>query len=264
MISSQSERSQLPLHLRISEKIREWICIGQYLPGERLPSEHQLMEQFDVSRITVRRALSNLVHQGLIVSRHGKGAFVKEQQRVVYSLSSPFMFFDEDMARKGLTNSIKNLVFKSVQAPKHISQVLNLSERNSPVYWQKKLFSIEDVAVAMDVTYIVSELGQKYATELKQKMTFPVLEQHGIPLERLDATISCRQADYETSQYLELTLGSPLLVYSYTAYTTDDKPIVYGETLSSGDRLCYSVTLTERDGKGSIFGSVSEKGKINC
>jgi GntR family transcriptional regulator len=246
MLGSQPSRSPLPLHLKISETIREWICVGQYLPGERLPSEHQLMEQFDVSRITIRRALSNLVHQGLIVSRHGKGAFVKEQQRVVYSLSSPFMLFDKDMARQGLKNAIKNLVFKSVQASEQICQVLNLSDRNTRVYWQKKLFCIEDVAVAMDVTYILSELGKEYAGELKEKMTFSVLEQHGIPLERIDATISCRQADYETSQYLDLTLGSPLLVYSYTAYTTNDKPIVYGETLSSGDRLCYSVTLTQK------------------
>lgn len=244
MTNPQSERSPIPLHFKISEKIREWIYIGQYLPGERLPSEHQLMEQFDVSRITVRRALSNLVHEGLIVSRHGKGAFVKEKQRVVYSLSSPFLLFDEDMARQGLTNSIKNLVFKSVQAPEQVRQVLNLSERDDRVYWQKKLFFIEDVAVAMDVTYIFNELGKTYATQLKQKMTFPVLEQNGIFLERIDTTISCRQADRETSQHLKLTLGSPLLVYSYTAYTTNNQPIVYGETLSSGDRLCYSVSLT--------------------
>jgi GntR family transcriptional regulator len=245
MIGSQPNRSPIPLHLKISETIREWICVGQYLPGERLPSEYQLMEQFDVSRITVRRALSNLVHQGLIVSRHGKGAFVKEQQRVVYSLSSPFILFDEDMARQGLKNSIKNLVFQPVQASERVRQVFDLCDRNSLVYWQKKLFSIEDVAVAMDVTYILSELGKEYASELKQKMTFSVLEQHGIPIERLDTTIYCRQADYETSQYLELTLGSPLLVYSYTAYTTYNKPIVYGKTLSCGDRLCYSVTLTQ-------------------
>jgi GntR family transcriptional regulator len=68
MVQEASNPSQLPLHLAISEKLRQPIFSGEYLPGERLPSEHQLILQCDVSRITVRRAIANLVNQGLVVS----------------------------------------------------------------------------------------------------------------------------------------------------------------------------------------------------
>lgn len=247
------DQNHLPLHLIISEKLREGIINSQYLPGEQLPSEHKLMEQFGVSRITVRRAVSNLAHQGLVVSHHGKGVFVKEQRKVTYSLSNPLVLFDEDMARQGVTNSIKNLVFESVTAPDDVQKILNLPVNKPDVYLQKKLMLLDQVPVAVDATYILPALGKAFIKDLKCRMTFPILEENGVLIERVEATIASTQADYETSEYLNVSIGSPLLVYSYTAYTTNNKSVVCGEALSRGDRLCYSVVLTK--GKDKSFSS---------
>lgn len=104
---------------------------------------------------------------------------------------------------------------------------------------------LDGIPVAVDATYIIAELGKKLATELTNRMTFPVLEQNGVSISRIEATLASTQADYETSQYLDVAIGNPLLVYSYTAYTADDRPIVCGEALSRGDRLSYSVVLTK-------------------
>ncbi|KAB1988346.1 GntR family transcriptional regulator, partial [Haemophilus parainfluenzae] len=84
-----------PLHLSISERLRQEIFRGDYQAGEQLPSEHQLMQQFEVSRITVRRAIANLVQQGLVEAQRGRGVFVKAQHKVTRSLSNPLIFFDE-------------------------------------------------------------------------------------------------------------------------------------------------------------------------
>jgi GntR family transcriptional regulator len=258
MARSGSEHP-LPLHLTISEKLRAWIASGQYSPGDQLPSEHQLMVQFGVSRITVRRAIANLSNQGLVVSRHGKGVFVKEQRKVTYSLSSPLILFDEDMARQGVTNSIRNLVFKSVDAPDPVLQTLQLSEADRKVYFQKKLLLIDQAPVAVDATYILADLGTALAKDLKRRMTFPILEQNGVAIERIEAVLASAQADYETSEYLEVPLGSSLLVYSYTAYTSNNKPVVCGEALSRGDRLCYSVVLTRSAAQPSYSSQRSEE-----
>ena len=237
--------NHLPKHLSISEQLRQWIISGEYLPGEQLPSEHKLMAQFEVSRITIRRALSNLAHQGLVVSHHGKGVFVKDRGKVTYSLSSPLTLFDEDMARQGVSNSITNLVFESVTPPPEVKQLLQLSPQEQEVYFQKKLMLLDGVPVAVDATYILAELGKALATELTSCMTFPILEQNGVSITRIEANLASIQADYETSQYLDVAVGSPLLVYAYTAYTTNDRPVVCGEALSRGDRLSYSVVLTK-------------------
>lgn len=236
----------LPLHLLISEKLREQISSGVFQPGAQLPSEHQLMSEFEVSRITVRRAIANLVNQGLVVSQRGKGVFVKEQRKVTYSLSSPLVFFEEDMARQGVVSSIENLIFEAISAPPETEQALRLDSSQNEVYLQKKLLLIDGVPVAIDSTHILPHLGRSFAAELKSQMTFPVLEKNGVAIEQIEATLECTHADYETSEFLHVPLGGPLLVYCYTAYTHDYQPVLCGRCFSRGDRLAYSVVLTKR------------------
>ena len=71
-------RSDEPLYEQVREQLARSIAKGRYATGDQLPSEGELCDQFGVSRITVRQALANLVHSGLLVKRHGKGAFVAE------------------------------------------------------------------------------------------------------------------------------------------------------------------------------------------
>lgn len=241
-MAKSSDRASSPLHLAISEQIRLWLESGQYRPGDRLPSEHQLMAQFNVSRITIRRAISNLMQQGLVVSQRGKGVFVKEQRKVIYSLSSPFMVFDAAMRQQGLTTTIKTLMFELISTPEFVCQKLNLT-LETEVYLQKKVMVISGTSAVLDVSYLIADLGKAFASELMQNMTFAVLENHQVTVDRVEAVLSSRLADAETSQLLNLPLGSPLLVYEHTAYTTGDRAILYGETLSSAESLSYSVTL---------------------
>ncbi|PSB11371.1 GntR family transcriptional regulator [filamentous cyanobacterium CCP2] len=240
----------LPLHLFVSERLREQIINGQLQPSEQLPSEHQLMAAFGVSRITVRRAITNLVNQGLVVVQQGKGAFVKEQRKVIHSLSNPLIFYEEDMARQGVTSAIQTLVFEPVIPPPEVRSALNLESTRSKVYLQKKLLLLNGDPVGVDITYILPNLGKNYAKELQTQMTFPVLEKNGITIDRIEATLECTHADHEISQYLTVPLGSPLLVYCHTAYTVGNQPILHGKAVSRGDRLCYSVVLHRNSNRG--------------
>ncbi|MBX2863378.1 MAG: GntR family transcriptional regulator [Leptolyngbyaceae cyanobacterium MAG.088] len=234
--------SSVPLHISISEKLRQQIEAGDYQPGEKLPSEHQLMETFDVSRITVRRAVANLVSQGLAKSQQGKGVFVTPQKKVAYSLASPLMFLEQDLARKGIQFTFENLTFRKIRTPKKVQAMLQLPIK-STVYFQKKLLNMDGAVGAIDESYILSDLGKKFGAQLKQQMTFPTLEAHGIAIEQIDAVIECTHADYKMSGYLEVPLGQPLIMYRYTTYGSDQQPILYGETISRADRFCYSLSL---------------------
>ena len=234
----------VPLHISIAEKLRHQIESGDYLPGAKLPSEHQLMDTFNVSRITVRQAVANLVNQGLARTQQGKGVFVMPRQKVTYSLSSPLVFLEDDMARKDIDFTFESLTFRKVRSPKPIRAILNL-EGNPTVYFQKKLFRMDGAPGAVDLSYIVVELGQKFAQQLRHRMTFPTLEENGTVIEQIDAVVECTHADYEMSGLLDVPLGQPLIVYRYTAYTTDYQPILYGETISRADRFSYSLSVTK-------------------
>lgn len=246
MVRSIAPHDQLPLHLAISEKLREQILSGQYSPGEQLPSEHQLMEQFDVSRITVRRAIANLVSQGLVVAQRGKGVFVKEQQKVTRSLSNPLIFFDEDMSRQGVTATIRSLSFECVNAPQDVRRKLNLPATDKEIYCQKKVILTEQIPVALDITYIPLDIGSTFSRELQSSLIYPTLDKNGLSIERVETTLECTHATREISEHLEILLGAPLLINRYTAYTSRNLPIICGETISRADRLCYSVVLTKQ------------------
>jgi GntR family transcriptional regulator len=233
----------LPLHLSISEKLRQQIIEGLYQPGDMLPSEHQLISEFTVSRITVRRAIANLTQQGLVIVRQGKGTFVAAQQKVIYSLSNPLVFLEDDTAPQGIQIQVKTFVFEPVVAPLAVQEIL----QSSIAYLQKKVLLFNEIPGCVDITYILPELGEAYASELCQKMTFTTLAQHGISIEKIDTIIECTQANYETSVQLEVMLGHPLIVYRHTAYRGDNCPIVHGETLSRGDRFCYSIQVQRKN-----------------
>ncbi|MDX2099729.1 MAG: GntR family transcriptional regulator [Leptolyngbyaceae cyanobacterium bins.59] len=249
MDSSGPIRDSSPLHLVISEELRGQILNGDYAPGEQLPSEHQLMQQFQVSRITVRRAIANLVNQGLATSRRGKGVFVKSQQKAIYTLTNPLTFLEEDISRQGVSFAIQNLTLEPIAAPTTVQQILQLPSEQAEVYFQKKLLLLDGVPAAVDSSYLVAELGQACATNLKRRMTFPTLEQHGVAIERIAATLECTHASHELGEHLHVAMGSPIMVYSYTAYTLHHQPIVWGQTASRADCLSYAVVLNRTPGE---------------
>lgn len=246
MTSTVASRS-IPLHLAISEKLSAQILSGVYSPGEQLPSEHQLTLQFNVSRITVRRAIANLVNQGLVISNQGKGVFVKDRKKITRSLSNPLIFFDEDMARQGASASIHSLSFEIVIPPADVCIQLNLNQDPPRVYCQQKVILTDEIPVALDITYIPVDLGETFAQQLQSSLIYPTLDSNGVAIERVETILECTHATHTVSKHLDIPLGAPLLVNRYVAFTTGEKPVICGETLSRADRLCYSVTLTKQN-----------------
>lgn len=230
-----------PLHINVSQQIQQQILNGKYSSGDKLPSEKELIEIYQVSRITIRRAIANLVQQGLVTTHQGKGAFVTEQKKVTYTLANPLTFLERDLEAKGIKLSLQNIAFELVTPPLEVRNILNLSSTNPTAYLQKKLLLTDNVVGGVDITYILPEIGSELTKELKQNMTFPVLERHNYKIDRVTAIIECTNANLELGVYLKVPLGHPLLVYRHTAYTTDNCAILHGETISRGDRFCYSV-----------------------
>ncbi|NET36427.1 MAG: GntR family transcriptional regulator [Cyanothece sp. SIO1E1] len=239
---------QFPLHLDISEQLRQRIINGDYLPGTKLPSERQLIAEFQVSRITIRRAIANLVDQGLAIAHQGKGVFVIERRKAIYTLTNPGLFLADDLAHQGIELSLQNITFELVTPPATVQKILQLTTEQPWAYLQKKILLMDQIPGCVDVTYVLPDIGEALQEDLKRQMTFPTLEQHNITIERVEAIIECQNADHEMSEYLNVPLGYSLLVYRHTAYTVNDHPVVHGASISRGDRFCYSVNL-RRDKK---------------
>ncbi|WP_404400150.1 GntR family transcriptional regulator [Pelagibacterium halotolerans] len=91
-----------PLYLRLRRAIAETVDAGLAAPGQALPSERELAASLGVSRVTVRKAVEDLVREGVLVQRHGSGTFVAPKVTHVEQSLSSLTSFTEDMARRGL------------------------------------------------------------------------------------------------------------------------------------------------------------------
>ena len=133
-----NKQGQVPFHLDISEQLYQRIISGDYLPGAKLPSERELISEFQVSRITIRKAIANLVQQGLVITHQGKGVFVSDRHKVAYNLSNPLTFVTEDLARQGIELSLQNITFELVTVSEDVQEILQLHPNNPVAYLQKK------------------------------------------------------------------------------------------------------------------------------
>ncbi len=243
MVSSGQDTSSQPLHMVISEKLKEKIEAGLYEPGERLPSEFDLGELFGVSRTTVRKAIASLSQQGLVTTQRGKGIFVTDPHKISFSMSNPLLYFDAALKQQGYTSRVQSLRFQRIQAPAEVKRKLALTAKDAQVYWQEKIYYADDTPIALDITYYPEATGQALAEPLSQGFTYSTLVRNGIHLRAAKVSLESIPATYELSEYLAVPLGMPLLVFNYVACGGNRQPAVCGKTLSRSDWTCYTAEI---------------------
>ena len=130
IIGRLDEQSRAPLYQQLQRALRVAINNEVLAPDEALPPERDLAEEFNISRITVRKALDGLVAEGLLARRQGAGTFVTA--RVVKSFSK-LSSFSEDMISRGRTPRSEWLSRTAGAVTPEESMTLGLSP-GSPVY----------------------------------------------------------------------------------------------------------------------------------
>ncbi|MGD1931272.1 MAG: GntR family transcriptional regulator [Leptolyngbyaceae cyanobacterium] len=243
MVPSEQLSDKQPLHVAISEQLKQKIEVGDYVPGSRLPSEFDLGQVFGVSRTTIRKAIANLTQQGLVTTQQGKGIFVTEQHKISFSMSNPLMQFDAALQQQGYEARVHSLRFQPIEAPAEVSRQLQLTEPSAPVYWQEKIIYAAASPIALDITYYPAAIATPLASELQHGFTYSTLAQGGITLTAAAVRLESVPATYELSEYLAVPLGMPLLVFNYLAYQRDRQPVVCGKTLSRSDWTCYTAEV---------------------
>jgi GntR family transcriptional regulator len=98
-----------PRYLQLRDRLSEAIAAGILAPGSALPSEREICKLTDLSRVTVRKAIQALVESGDVVQKQGSGSFVTERAERLQQSLSQLTSFSEDMARRGMTTSVRML-----------------------------------------------------------------------------------------------------------------------------------------------------------
>ena len=235
-------------HSQISQWLREQIDKGVYEVDEKLPSENELAKKFDVSRVTIRRALQSLESDSIIYRCQGLGSFVSDE-RASHNLIK-LTDFNEDMAKAGLEPSSIVKKFEMVEAPDWLEPILNLAS-HSKVLQIDRLRLGDGEPVAFDSTWLPVLYGQLLDEKALDKTTiYSFLEEnYEIPVVRGCYKLSAEIADGTLSEVLNIDLKSPLFVIDRISYTIGEKPLYYQKRHYRNDKVVYQMTLERTPGE---------------
>lgn len=199
-----------PMHTQIREIIRRRMLDGTYAPHSQMPSESQMMEAFQVSRITIRQALGDLQKEGLIFKVAGKGRFVAKPK--AFQNLSRLQGFGEAMSPSGYETFSQVLSTRRIMANEVVAKRLEL-QPGEGVFEIERLRYLNREPISVDVSYFPIALGERLAQEdLATRDIFIILENDlGQQLTHADVQIETISADESLSRHLGIAEASPLL-----------------------------------------------------
>ena len=185
------KESKVPIHQQLYCYIKECIENGAYRENRTIPSEKEMQEMFEVSRITVRRAISDLEHDGYLTKRRGMGTVVSPRKKA--RDMAVFNSFSGDAKVKGDKPGSIILQCRMVEANVKVASMLRV-ENGEKVYFLKRLRLLNGRIIALHNTYISGRLGFPILGEDFDATTslYEYLEEHGIVLGSADETVEAR------------------------------------------------------------------------
>lgn len=237
-----SPRKQ-PLYGQLFDVLRERIQ-DDLLPGDQLPSERQLSEQYDISRTTVRLALERLEERGLIVRRQGKGAFVADEDRSSTDLGLCYSF-TEEMERLGKIPSAKILSFEEVGATKSVAKALGLS-LGAPVYDIHRLRLADDVPMLVGHSYLPAELFPGLTRErVAGEALYDIIERdYGQTIASAVEEVRASSASADEAKELGIDERVPVLGITRITHSDEGRIIENTRSVARADKFKYRVVHT--------------------
>ncbi len=237
----------VPLYHRVYVILLQKLTDGSYPVGQAMPSEDELAAGFNVSRVTIRKAMERLEHEGRIVRQRGRGTFPLALQPSAQEHENRFMRSQISLAQK--TNiTLLDYTFTKLPAP-----------------WQSQ-FGVEPDQDVLRITRIrfdtrspisktVCYLPSEFAIYLPEETisSLPIsasLTKAGVTLSRFKEHITAVLADSETAQQLEIDVGSALLMMTRWIEDDSGRTVELLQALYRPDRYEYRVEYQGKDQKG--------------
>lgn len=222
-------------------QLAESVQRGVYRPGSRLPAERVLARELQVSRVTVRKALSRLQDEGLLQSSAQQGWFVPS--RVVGP--PPVLQTFTEMARARGLQATSRILSTSVRpASLEEAERLRLAPAED-VFHVERLRGMGGRPLCLDKSTLpLSMVEPLVRTDLTDRSLYECLsELCGIEIVRSSHAVQAEAADSDLAGLLEVPLGSPVLIESDVAYSRNEVPVVLGTIWHRGDAYRFEADL---------------------
>jgi GntR family transcriptional regulator len=231
----------IPFHYQLRELLKGEIADGRWQVGDRLPSERELCDTFNLSRTTVREAIDALVDEGLLRRERGRGTFVAEPKILEGLLQTPTGFTDS-MIAQGYNVITKVLRMEIGNAPTTVARELRLRP-DEPVTIIDRLRYILGEPILLVTSYVpVKFVPRLVDDDLENNSLYQLLASKynllPVTAKRYMESVAANELE---AKLLDIRTGSPLMLIESTAYTEDGTPMEYFKARHRGDRTRFMV-----------------------
>lgn len=233
----------IPLYFQLKELIKTKIENGDLAPGDILPSERELAEHFNVSRPTIRQALKELVHEGLLHRKKGKGTYVSES-KISYGFIQKLTTFYDDMEQKGYELKTKVLIQEIREPRPFIADKLSI-EPGDKIVFLKRIRYVEDDPIVSVMNFVPYKLCPGLESEsLKDKSLYKTIAQkYDLIYHKADISLEPAVANQNDRKYLKIEKGEPIHLMKNVTYDKSGTIFDYFESRFRGDKGKIKVRL---------------------
>ena len=235
----------VPLYYQLKELLLKEIKSHKYVENDPIPTELELSEYFEISRPTVRQAISELVSEGYLYRVKGKGTFLAKP-KIYQQFTQVIDSFNEEMRKKGLLPKTEVLELKIISATEKEAEMLNLKE-GSKVTKLKRLRYANDEPILVVSTYIPYDLCAGLENiSFERESLYKLFEDKGLYIERVKRIFEARNASASDAQLLGVEVGDAIHYFETVAYLNNDVPIEYSASKYRGDRNKFIVEIKKQ------------------
>lgn len=234
----------IPLYFQLKELILQQIKEGSYKVGDAIPTEKELSEIYDISRTTVRQAITELVQEGWLYRVKSKGTFVrapKIEQSFIQALGS----FNDQILELGMTPSTEVLDFKVIKVPDEVAVHLNLAVGEKVIYIHRRRFA-DNEPIVMVKTYLPYDkcsfvLDRDFVKESLYPILSELKETKICKIRRFIEAVEAKQYDIKS---LNMTNGKAIQQFISIGFNYKDEPIEYSLARYRGDKNRFEIVIT--------------------
>lgn len=236
------KESPVPYYHQLKMYLLSEIESGSWLAQQKLPSETEFCEHFDISRTVVRQAIKELQNQGHLTTEKGRGTFIAIP-KITTGFVQNLVGFYEDFTKRGfkVTTHIEKQKVEPVSP--RIAEVLRIV-KGEPVIMLSRIRKLNGEPSVYVSTYIPQKLcPQLLHTDLENKSLYTFLEKCGLEIHKGHRYIGVSLANEHEASLLNIKVGSTLIELDSVTYLKDGRPLEYFHALHRGDRTRFEVDL---------------------
>jgi len=228
---------------RVYLSLREDIQSHVYAPGQSLPSENKLTQAFEVSRVTVRRALAALCADGLIERRAGSGTVVCRKASINAPVTLNINTLMPQLAMMGHSTTAKLLSFSYDVAPGFVADAMKLRD-DERVQIATRVRYNEKQAFSHLTTYVPEDIASGYSeNDLANTPLFILLERNGVSIHNAHQSVSATLATPKLANALAIPIGTALLSLQRIVCDREGRGVEYLQARYRPDIFSLDLTL---------------------